>query len=143
MIPAIGVNARIVDVGEGPDGAMESPNSPVDVGWFDPGFRPGEAGSAVLGGHVDFAGYGAAVFWNLKLLRPGDTITVVNAANQTFTYSVTDVQTYAYNDTSVIDRIFRDQSRSGLNLITCTGYFDQRSHNYDRRIVVYSSLVSQ
>lgn len=143
VIPRIGVDARVIPVGEAPDGTMESPGNPVDVGWFAPGFRPGEAGSPVIGGHVDYAGWGAAVFWNLRLLAPGDQFTVQNADGDWFTYAVTEIATYAYNDTSVIDRIFRDTSRPGLNLTTCIGTFDPRSHNYDRRLVVYSSLVAQ
>lgn len=142
-IPSIGVNARVIPVGEAPDGSMDSPGNPVDVGWFEPGFRPGEQGSPVIGGHVDYANWGAAVFWNLKLLRPGDQFTVTNADGQAFTYSVDEVEIYAYDDTSVIDRVFRDTSHQGLNLVTCTGTFDPRSRNYDKRIVVYSSLVSQ
>jgi sortase (surface protein transpeptidase) len=141
MIPRIGVNARVIPVGTAPDGAMDSPNNPVDVGWWGPGARPGDFGSAVLGGHVDFAGYGAAVFWNLKLLQPGDQIRVVEADNTQLLFSVNDVETYSYSDTSVIDRIFRTEDRQGLNVITCTGTFDARTHNYDKRVVVYASLA--
>ncbi len=140
-IPRIGVNARVIPVGTAPDGAMDSPNNPYDVGWWDPGARPGDYGSAVLGGHVDYAGYGAAVFWNLKLLRPGDQIRVLEADNTQLLFSVNDVQTYSYSDTSVIDRIFRTADRQGLNVITCTGTFDARTHNYDERVVVYASLA--
>jgi sortase A len=140
MIPRIGVNARVIPVGEAADGSMDSPNDPVDVGWWDLGSRPGDHGSTVLGGHVDFAGYGAAVFWNLKLLHPGDQVTVLSSDNSRWVFTVNEVATYSYTDTSVLDRIFRSADHEGLNLITCTGTFDPRSHNYDQRVVVYTSL---
>jgi hypothetical protein len=46
---------------------------------------------------------------------------------------------YQFDDTSAIDRIFREAGSKELNLISCTGTFDPRTHNYDKRIVVYSS----
>ncbi|MHB8577403.1 MAG: class F sortase [Dehalococcoidia bacterium] len=138
-IPRIGVNARIVPVGEAADGSMAAPNNPYDVGWWEPGFRPGEAGSAVIGGHVDYAGYGAAVFWNLKLLRAGDPIVVAAEDGSSTTFVVSEIDSYAYNDTSVIDRVFRAVGEPQLNLITCGGTFDPRTHNYNQRIVVYAA----
>jgi len=52
QIPAIGVDARVVPVGLGPNRSMEVPA--VDLaGWYEPGPRPGAAGPAVIVGHVD------------------------------------------------------------------------------------------
>jgi hypothetical protein len=52
-IPAAGVEARVVPVGLQPDRTMEVPE--VDrAGWYELGPRPGEAGPAVIVGHVDF-----------------------------------------------------------------------------------------
>jgi Sortase domain len=67
VIPAIGVEARVVAVGLRADGAMEVPD--VDLaGWYRPGPRPGERGPAVIVGHVDSRS-GPAVFYALNQLR--------------------------------------------------------------------------
>jgi DNA-binding transcriptional MerR regulator len=51
-IPAVGVDATVVPVGLLADRTMEVPA--VDqAGWYEPGSRPGEAGPAVIVGHVD------------------------------------------------------------------------------------------
>lgn len=142
IIPRIGVDARVVPLGEDSTGAMASPDNPRDVGWWDEGTRPGDAGSAVLDGHVDFANYGAAVFWNLHLLAPGDTVQVVSTAGQTLTFTVTEVSTFDATDNSNIDEIFRRDDQPRLNLITCTGTFNPRTHNYDKRIVVFTILAA-
>ena len=73
-IPAVGVDALLVPVGLRADRTMEVP--PVDqAGWYEPGPRPGEAGPAVIVGHVD-SRRGPAVFFRLRDLRPGDRIVV-------------------------------------------------------------------
>lgn len=140
IVPRIGVNARVIPVGEDPDGAMSSPGNPYDVGWWERGSRPGDYGSAVLGGHVDFAGFGAAVFWDLHLLQPGDTVSVVSTEGRQLNFTVTEVATYRWDDRSVIPRIYQLTDHQGLNLITCAGAFDARTHNYDKRVVVYTTL---
>jgi hypothetical protein len=73
-IPAVGVDAPVVPVGLLADRTMEVPA--VDqAGWYEPGPRPGEAGPAVIVGHVD-SRRGPAVFFWLQELRPGDRIVV-------------------------------------------------------------------
>jgi Sortase domain len=73
-IPAAGVDARVVPVGLRANGTMEVPG--VDLaGWYEPGPRPGEAGPAVIVGHVD-SRHGPAVFFRLGELRRGDRIVV-------------------------------------------------------------------
>ena len=47
-----------------------------DTAWFAPGVRPGQPGNAVIAGHVDYAGIGPVVFWNLRTLTPGAEVWV-------------------------------------------------------------------
>jgi hypothetical protein len=51
-IPAAGVTARVVAVGLQPDRTMVVPEV-EQAGWYELGPRPGEAGPAVIVGHVD------------------------------------------------------------------------------------------
>ncbi|MFE0427441.1 class F sortase, partial [Streptomyces sp. NPDC058953] len=54
-IPAIGVDAPLIDVGLDTDGWIEAPpaDAPDVAGWYQNGIAPGERGTSVLVGHVD------------------------------------------------------------------------------------------
>jgi hypothetical protein len=73
-IAAAGVDARVVPVGFRADRTMEVPETDL-AGWYEPGPRPGEAGPAVIVGHVD-SRRGPVVFFRLGELRRGDRIVV-------------------------------------------------------------------
>ncbi len=141
-IPRINVDARIIPVGVNRYGEMDSPNDAWTVAWYAPGFKPGEPGNAVLAGHVDYIRVGPAVFWNLHLLQPGDRIEIVAADEHHYEFEVKGVERYSA-DNAPADRIFGENPRSGLNLITCGGTFDARSREYDQRVVVYTEAVTE
>src|SRR5207245_102168 len=79
IIPKIGVNASILQLGLNSDGTLSTPYSPTAVGWYKGSPTPGETGPSVIVGHVDYIHYGPAVFWNLSKLQPGDTFEVDRA----------------------------------------------------------------
>src|SRR5258708_39529920 len=71
-IPAIQVDTSVMSVGKTAQGLMDAPvskavNSPywTRVFWYAPGAAPGQAGNAVIAGHVDRVGGDPAVFWSL------------------------------------------------------------------------------
>lgn len=139
-IPSIGIDAPIESVGITPDGSMATPTTPFRVAWFENGTLPGQQGNAVIDGHLDSAVYGAAVFWRLRELHPGDKIMVEMPASRWLTFQVTTLASYPYNN-APIAHIFGTAPTADLNLITCSGYFNHASHNYDHRLVVYSKLI--
>jgi sortase A len=139
QIPALRIDAPIWQVGEDDSGGMESPWSDTAVGWFAPGFVPGQPGNAVIAGHVDWVDH-AAVFYFLKNLTPGDLVNVVMDDGSVLTFAVDEVDQYDDGDTPM-DRIFGNADQPHLNLITCGGVFDRSTHNYDHRLVVYTTLV--
>jgi sortase (surface protein transpeptidase) len=138
-IPAIGVGTTVEAVGLDSTGNMDVPSGPVTVAWYAYGARPGEAGNAVLAGHVDFQGYGPAVFYRLGQLGPGDIIWVGDEAGPRRRFKVYEVATYRTQD-APLDRIFGVTDEANLNLITCTGAFNSGTGEYDRRLVVYAQL---
>ncbi len=140
-IPSIGVDAKVEKVGQTKDGAMDVPKTIWDVAWYEPGAKPGELGSAVIDGHVDGPNT-KAIFWDLKKLTPGQKIFVANGEGKELVFEVAEVETYPF-DQAPLDKIFVSNDDIYLNLITCTGTFDQRSANYDKRLVVYSKLVRE
>ncbi|GAJ99979.1 class F sortase [Geomicrobium sp. JCM 19055] len=61
-IPTLNIDAPIVEVGQLDNGQMGVPDNGDDVGWYEPGTKPGGIGNAVLAGHVDDR-TGPAVFF--------------------------------------------------------------------------------
>lgn len=139
-IPVIGVDAVVESVGLTPDGAMGVPSGPYTVGWYNLGPLPGAPGNAVIDGHVDYRTVGPAVFWRLRELRPGDALIVTSVDGREQRFVVTDLVSYSAANFP-IGRVFGPADSPRLNLITCSGTFDARAREYDRRLVVYAEGV--
>lgn len=89
VIPAIGVDATIVEVGlrlvETESGSyLEWETAAHAVGWHDGSAQPGEAGNTVLSGHNNILG---EVFRRLSELRQGDVI-LAYSGDRLFRYRV-------------------------------------------------------
>lgn len=136
-IPIIGVNAPVEQVGLDAQRNMDVPKNPDNTAWYAPGTRPGLPGNAVIAGHVDFAGRGPVVFWNLNKLKQGDEVFVTDDTGQRRRFVVTAVEIYPATN-APLERIFGATSAVNLNLISCIGVFDPSSAAYDSRIVVYT-----
>ena len=137
-IPVIGVDARVVPVGLGPGRTMEVPA--VDLaGWYEPGPRPGEAGPAVIVGHVD-SRRGPAVFFRLGQLHRGDRIVVGRAKGPPRSFVVERVERQP-KQALPAGRIWNDTRQPVLRLITCGGSFDRASGHYRDNVIVYASLT--
>jgi sortase (surface protein transpeptidase) len=140
-IPAIGVSAPIENVGQTAEGAMDAPQGWMNVGWYDKGFQPGEAGNAVIAGHLDNNAGGPAVFWNLGELMIGDEVTVTYANGDRYTFIVEDWKMYDHDaDGPTIDSIFGVSQTADLNLVTCDGAWDHGAATYEKRLVVFTTL---
>lgn len=141
IIPAIKVSALIQKVGlslKG-DGTMGIPTNFVDVAWYKKGPLPGMPGSAVIAGHLDGKKVPKAVFYNLRLLKPGDLVQVVDKEGKILKFRVT--KTKIYNNDGPTGSIFSgDLSKKRLNLITCAGDWIKSKKIYSQRIVVFTEL---
>jgi len=137
LIPKISLNAIIKDEGMTPGGAMAVPDNNLDVGWFSIGTRPGEIGSAVIGGHNRWDN-NAGVFGRLSELQKGDVLTVVDAKG--FSTSFTVSATRLYDPTDNGKTIFDSLTGSHLNLITCSGIWDKKTKSYSKRLVIFTDL---
>ncbi|GAC1392173.1 MAG: class F sortase [Ktedonobacteraceae bacterium] len=142
IIPSITVNASVENVGIQANGDLGTPqqNPWEGVGWYNNGPRPGEAGSAVIDGHLDRPGGYPAVFWDLSKVHVGDTIMVVDANGKTLHFRVTRTGAYAPQD-APIQEIFGDTGGAYLNLITCAGTWIPSQHQTTLRLVVYTTLM--
>jgi LPXTG-site transpeptidase (sortase) family protein len=139
-IPAIGVDSVIEYVGLKDDGTMDVPLNPRNVGWLRTGSRVGDRGNSVIAGHLDWYGIGPVVFWNLGKLKPGDMVYIYTSLNTKLSFRVTDTAVYPLNDYPR-ERVFGNNNQANLNLITCSGSFDRSSASYDKRLVVFTTLV--
>ncbi len=138
LIPAIHVDAPIEHVGITPDGEMDLPKQWNDVAWYEPGYKPGDAGSAVIVGHLDST-TDRAVFWDLRRLKTGDAVVVKGSDGAERTFAVGELNSYPYNQ-APLQRIFGPAAEPMLNLVTCNGRWDRATKNYDQRLVVYTQL---
>jgi sortase (surface protein transpeptidase) len=140
-IPAIGVNAPVMEVGRNPDGSVQVPplDDPNLTGWYKYGAAPGQRGTAVILGHVDSV-TGISVFYHLKDLRSGERIYLRLADGKLAVFSVDGVQAAAKTafPTSAVYGVARYPE---LRLITCGGSFDEATRHYLDNIIVYAHMV--
>ena len=143
-IPAIGVHARIIPLGLDSRGQVVVPplSTPFVTSWYDRGPTPGQAGAAVLLGHVDAAGVGPAVFYRLGELRPGNLIYVTRQDRRVAVFRVTSAGLYP-QDRFPAARVYQHASRPMLRLVTCGGQFDWATHLYLDRTVVFADFAGQ
>lgn len=139
-IPAIGVRTRVDPVGLNADQTVEVPTDFAKAGWFRLGPSPGQQGSAVILGHVD-SDTGPALFYQLRMLRPRDRVTVTLADGTLVRFAVDAVNTYANSDFPA-ERIYGPHGGSTLQLVTCGGAFDQRTDRYTANVVAWTHMVS-
>lgn len=92
-------------------------------------------------GHFDST-HGAAVFYRLRALKPGDRIAVRLSDAAVAHFKVARIVTYANQDFpahKVYGRAAGD--RPTLNLVTCGGKYDKAAGGYQSNVVVYTTYM--
>jgi Sortase domain len=138
-IPAIGVDSRLQRLGLEPDGTLQAPTDWGTAGWYAGGPRPGEAGPAVIAGHVDSTS-GPAVFYALRALRIGDAVLVTDRRGTVLRFVVDSIATFPKSRFPTA-LVYGPQPLPVLRLITCTGAFDAAKHSYVDNLVVSAHLA--
>jgi sortase family protein len=140
-IPAIKVQAPIMEVGRAADGSVGVPplNRHDETGWFDDGPTPGQFGPALIVGHADTR-TGPSVFHKLGRLRPGQRIEVLRADRSVAVFEINSVERFD-KDELPVHRVYGDFSRPSLRLMTCGGDWIGGEQGYADNIVVFASLV--
>ncbi len=139
-IPSIGVSSKVGTLGLLANDQVMVPAGTHTVGWYKYGATPGQIGSAVILGHVD-SYLGPGMFYDLKLLKPGDRVNLVLADGTVTNFVVTKV--VQYSKTSFPDQlVYGSHGTRSLQLVTCGGTFDSATGHYESNIVVFSHLVS-
>lgn len=136
-IERLGVDAPVDPYGIAPDGQMAIPNNVSDVAWYEPGPGPGETGSAVLAAHVALGSQGRGVFYDLKLLEPGDVVYVARSDGSEQAFEVEESITYLKSELP-LDSIFSREGPPVLTLITCGGDLNSSTRRFNSNVVVYA-----
>ena len=141
-IPAIGVHTPLRSLGLQSDGTVQVPPLTRDApaGWYKNLATPGEAGPAVVLGHVDSAKDGPAVFYRLRELRPGARVSVDRADGRTVHFVVRSVVRYPKQDFPTA-AVYGPTPDAELRLVTCGGTFDALRRRYRDNIVVYATMT--
>ncbi|GGN85446.1 class F sortase [Streptomyces albiflavescens] len=141
LIPKISVDAPFTTLSIGPEGRLNPP--PADdtnlVGWYADGVSPGEAGTAIIAGHVDTT-TSAAVFAGLSDLEKGDKFKVKRADGRTASFVVDSLETFEKDDFPD-KRVYADTPDAEVRLITCTGDYDHSAKDYTENLVVFAHLL--
>jgi hypothetical protein len=122
-IAKIGVSTDLMQLGVDQAGARQPPDSPKLAGWFADGPVPGDAGPAIVTGHVDADG-GPGVFFQLRALQLGDRIMVERSDGRTVAFSVTAVRVFSREEFPATE-VYSPTPVSQLRLVTCGGPTDQ------------------
>lgn len=139
-IPSIKVDAALDYVGLTPQGDMASPNGPANAGWYTPGPRPGQTGSAVIDGHFGWKDDLPAVFDNLHKVQQGDNLIVKDDRGATTTFIVREIRTFGKDDDA--SSVFHsNDNKSHLNLITCHGNWSNTQKSFVSRLVVFADEI--
>ena len=138
-IPSIRVDARIEPMGIQKDNAMETPKKPADTGWFKFGPRPGERGNSVIAGHRGWKTE-PAVFDDLNKVRLGDKIYVEDGEGKELVFVVRDMRVYGADESA--PEVWSKSDTAHLNLITCSGRWNNITKTSDERLVIFTDLVT-
>lgn len=133
-IPAIDVDAAFVDLGLDPTGALAATEDPDVAGWFAAGPAPGDAGPALVAGHVDSRS-GPGVFYRLGEVQVGERIEVQRADGTTVAFTVSgrfDTPKAAFPT----ELVYAPTPGPELRLVTCGGSFDRTTGHYRDNVVV-------
>lgn len=141
-IPAIGVNAPFTTLSLGSQGEINPPPGDDNnlVGWYLGGPAPGQAGPAIVAGHVDTK-TGPAVFMLLYALKPGNTIDITREDGTVATFKVDSVEEFSKAEFPD-SRVYADTPTPQLRLITCGGVYDHQAKDYRDNVVVFAHLDS-
>ncbi|MEU9352045.1 class F sortase [Streptomyces griseoloalbus] len=139
-IPAIRVDAPVMEVGLDAEGWVDAPppQDPNLAGWFTGAVSPGEKGTAIVVGHVDNA-QGPAVFYGLGALKKGNRVEIARKDAKTAVFEIYGIEVFAKNNFPG-DRVYASKGAAELRVITCGGGFSQQN-GYDGNVVVFARLV--
>ena len=135
-IPALKVNSKVQLLGLQHDGTIAVPARTDVAGWYEYGPRPGQAGPAVILGHVDSQA-GPGIFINLYRVPIGTPVTVDRADGTSVTFKITKV-TRVPKVQFPTDLVYAPTLDPTLRLVTCGGSFDPARRSYRDNVIAFA-----
>jgi sortase (surface protein transpeptidase) len=161
-IDKIGAHSTLIPRGLLPNGALDVPDvaHPQQAAWYcdqpqlvnpaincKSGVLPGQAGPAIVVGHVDGSptatggAHQQGVFYRLHELEIGDLITVKLVDGTVLTYAVYKVLKKAKTEFAASVTIGSDTNVSELRLVTCGGKWVGGRLGYEDNIIVFAARI--
>jgi hypothetical protein len=137
-VPSAGMDTGLTGIDLDAAGALVPPSDNTLAGWYREGPAPGDAGPAVLTGHVDSVA-GPAVFFRLRDVAVGDPVLVTRADGTTLRFTVTRVARFPKGAFPAAE-VYGPTPDAQLRLITCGGVFDRSARSYQDNVVVFAAL---
>ncbi|MCC6146658.1 MAG: sortase [Anaerolineaceae bacterium] len=136
IIPALGINTIIVGIPE-VAGDWDVTWLGANAGYLEGTAFPTRPGNTVITGHSYLSNGAAGPFSLLNTLKWGDTIEIL-AWGEKYIYKVREVSFVSPEDTRVLTK---HEELDWLTIITCQE-FNEKSIQYDRRVIVRAVLIS-
>ena len=138
-VPDLEITTRLIGLRKNRAGALQVPEDAQRAGWYSQGPVPGDAGPAVIVGHVD-SYRGPGIFHRLRTLKPGQQVKVRRSDGKLATFVIREVKEYGKRDFPTA-KVYAGDGKATLRLVTCGGEFDRKSRSYRSNIVVFADLV--
>lgn len=138
-IPALEVRSSLQGLRKDRTNVLSVPEDPQRAGWYSQGPAPGDAGPAVLVGHVD-SYEGPGVFAGLAGLQPGDVVEVRRSDGTVVVFAVEQVATFP-KEKFPTEQVYGADAGRSLRLVTCGGAFDRDNRSYVENVVVFAAPV--
>lgn len=141
-IPKIAAESSLVGVAVDLTGNMQVPSvkNAMQAAWYRLGPVPGEAGPAIVLGHVD-GDQQPGIFYRLHELNTGDNIFVKRSDGKELKFAVVRKEQVP-KDQFPNDAVYGNTDKPELRLITCGGVFDHQAHNYKDNVIIYAQLAA-
>jgi sortase (surface protein transpeptidase) len=133
-IPALGVDGPVLPAGVNSENELDVPPDARSFVWYRHGPAPGERGSAVIAGHLNWQGV-TGLFAELASIPVGAEVTVVFDDGAQRYFRVTSVELVPKPAVSV-NGVFARNGARVLRLVTCGGEFDDEVNTYRSNVVV-------
>lgn len=141
-IDKLGISARIIPMGITKTGALDSPKTAWDAGWYTGSSKPGTSGALLVDGHVNDTRNTLGVFGQLHTLISGDLVRLERGDGTLFIYRVVATEQLPVEQVDMT-KLMKPitVNRQGLNLITCGGKYSPQGQTFSDRVIVYAEQV--
>jgi sortase (surface protein transpeptidase) len=133
-IPALEVDGPVLLGGVNSENELDVPPDARSLVWYRHGPAPGDRGSAVIAGHLNWQGL-SGLFAELAEIPVGAEITVLFDDGGQRSFRVTTVELVPKPAVSV-NGVFARGGARVLRLVTCGGEFDDEVNSYRSNVVV-------